>query len=46
MDNTVTTCDEITESYDEETKTVPANFNEKHKISMSHFCSFYVLLHN
>ena len=29
MDDSVITCDEIIEPYDEETKTVPTNFNEK-----------------
>ena len=29
MYDSVITCDEIIESYDEETKTVPTNFNEK-----------------
>ena len=29
MDDSVVTCDEIIESYDEETKTIPTNFNEK-----------------
>ena len=29
MDDSVIMCDEIIESYDEETKTIPTNFNEK-----------------
>ena len=29
MDNSEIMCDEVTESYDEETKTIPTNFNEK-----------------
>ena len=29
MDDSVITCDEIIESYDEETKTVLTNFNKK-----------------
>ena len=29
MDDSVITCDEIIESFDEETKTVPINFNEE-----------------
>ena len=42
MDDSVITCDEIIESYNEETKTFPTNFNEKkqsvkHKISMFYF---------
>ena len=29
MDDSVITCNEITQSYDEETKNIPKNFNEK-----------------
>ena len=29
MDNLLVRCDEITQSYDEETKIIPTNFNEK-----------------
>ena len=29
MDDSAITCDEIIESYDKETKTIPTNFNEK-----------------
>ena len=29
MDDSVITCDEIIESYNEETKTIQTNFNEK-----------------
>ena len=29
MGDSAITCDEIRESYDEETKTIPTNFNEK-----------------
>ena len=29
MDDSATTCDEVIESYNEETKTIPTNFNEK-----------------
>ena len=29
MDDSAITCDEIIESYDEETKTIPTSFNEK-----------------
>ena len=41
MDDSAITCDEITESYDEKTKTIPTNFNEKKatlkcKISIFH----------
>ena len=30
MDDSVITCNEVIESYDEEIKAVPTNFNEKH----------------
>ena len=33
MDDSAITSDEIIESYDEETKTIPTNFNEKKSIS-------------
>ena len=29
MDDLALTCNEVIESYDEETKTIPTNFNEK-----------------
>ena len=29
MDDSTITCDEIIKSYNEETKTIPTNFNEK-----------------
>ena len=29
MDNSAITCDEVKASYNEETKTIPTNFNEK-----------------
>ena len=32
MDDSVITCDEVIESYDKETKTIPTNFNEKKAI--------------
>ena len=28
MDNSLVMCDQVVESYDEEIKTIPANFNE------------------
>ena len=42
MDDSVITCDEIIESYNEEIKTIPTNFNEK-KVTcktqnLSYFC--------
>ena len=36
-------CDEVIESYDEEIKTIPTNFNEK-KVTCE-MQSFYILLH-
>ena len=36
------TCDEIIESYDEETKTIPTNFNEKKATCETQ--NFYILL--
>ena len=32
MDDSAIMCDEITEPYDEETKSIPTNFNEKSKL--------------
>ena len=40
MDNSAITCDEIIESYDEEIKTVPTNFNEK-KLTCTKILIFY-----
>ena len=42
MDDSLITCDKIIESYDEETKTVPKNFNEKKATCKTQ--NFYVLL--
>ena len=42
MDDSVITCDEIIESYDKETKTVPTNFNEKNITCRTP--NFYILL--
>ena len=42
MDDSVITCDEIIESYDRETKTVPTNFNEKNITCRTP--NFYILL--
>ena len=42
MDDSMITCDEITESYDEEIKTIPTNFNEKKVICKMQ--NFYILL--
>ena len=35
-------CDEVIESYDEETKTIPTNFNEKKATCKTR--NFYILL--
>ena len=42
MDDLVTTCDVVTDSYDEEIKTVQTNFNEKNVTCRT--LSFYILL--
>ena len=42
MDDSVIMCDEIIESYDKETKTVPTNFNEKNITCRTP--NFYILL--
>ena len=42
MDDLSITCDEIIELYKEETKTIPANFNEKKAICKKQ--NFYILL--
>ena len=42
MDDSVITCNEVIESYDEEIKAVPTNFNEKHIACKTQ--SFYILL--
>ena len=42
MDDLVIVFDEITESYDEETKTIPTNFNEKKATCKTQ--NFYILL--
>ena len=41
MDDSAITCDEIIESYDEETKTILTNFNETKAIFKIH--KFYIL---
>ena len=41
-DDSAITCDEVVESYDEEIKTVPTNFNEKNITCKTQ--SFYILL--
>ena len=42
MDGSAITCDEIIESYDEETKTISINFKEKKAICKTQ--NFYILL--
>ena len=42
MDNSAIICDEVIESYDEETKTIPTNFNEKKATCKTQ--NFYILL--
>ena len=42
MDDSVITCDEIIESYEEETKTISTNFNEKKATFKTQ--NFYILL--
>ena len=42
MDDSVITCDEVIESYDEEIKTIPANFNQKNITCKEQ--NFYILL--
>ena len=41
MDDSVIMCDEVTESYDKETKTIPTNFIEKKAICKTQ--NFYIL---
>ena len=43
MDGSAITCDEIIELYEEETKTIPTNLNEKKKATCKRQ-SFYILL--
>ena len=42
MDDSAITCDEVIESYDEETKTILTNFNEKKATCEKQ--NFYILL--
>ena len=42
MDDSVIICDEVTESYEEETKTIPINFNEKEQPVKSKISMFYL----
>ena len=42
MDDSVITCDKIIKSYDEKTKTIPTNFNEKKATCKTQ--NFYILL--
>ena len=42
MDDSVIICDEVIESYDQEIKTIPTNFNEKK--ATCKMKNFYILL--
>ena len=42
MDNSAITCDEVIEPYDKETKTIPANCNEKKATCKMQ--NFYILI--
>ena len=42
MDHSASMCDEVIESLDEETKTIPTNFNEKKATSITQ--NLYILL--
>ena len=42
MDHSASMCDEVMESLDEETKTIPTNFNEKKATSITQ--NLYILL--
>ena len=42
MDHSASMCDEVIESLDEETKTIPTNFNEKKATSIMQ--NLYILL--
>ena len=43
MDDSAITCDEVIESYDEETKSIPTNFNER-KTKIQNFHTLFVFL--
>ena len=45
IDDPVITCDEIIESYNEETETVPTNFNEKKQLAKHKIFIFYLHYH-
>ena len=44
MDDSVITCDEVIDSYDEEIKTIPINFNEKNCKTQSSYILLTFLL--
>ena len=46
MDDSEITCNEITESYDEETKTVSGNFNKKSSLKNTKFLYFTCIFIN
>ena len=41
MDDSAITCDEVIESYDEETKTIPTDFNERKETCKTKISIFY-----
>ena len=43
MDDSAITCDEVIESYDEETKSIPTNFNER-KMKIQNFHTLFLFL--
>ena len=54
MDDSIITCDEVIDSYDEETKAIPTNLHEKKAtwktqnsyILLAFFSNFYSILHS
>ena len=42
MDDSVSICDEVIESYDEKKKTIPTNLNEKKKLVKRKVSMFYL----
>ena len=45
MDDSVITCDEVIESFDKETKTIPTNFNEEKQLVKHKISKFYLLFY-
>ena len=46
MDDSAIMCDEVIESYNGETKTIPTNFNEKEQSVKGKFPIFYLHFHS